>query len=188
MKKRLLSIGLIALLSMVNACASESNIQMVAPPVTEPANNTNPANQQANSSSFFQPERQITKIVSDIMNEYDHNKNNRIDYRATATEYNDYFRSNESNRYGKPTTPTVNGQPGRASISVYTKSKLFLAADKNTDGTIIPEELISFITENYDKNNDNILSSRGIAFWQDKDEYQFYYNDYRETYFKEIYL
>ena len=185
MKKRLLGISLVSVFSMLNGCGSQTS-EMVTPVVIESATTTP---DQASANSIFQPERRITSIVAGIFSEYDHNQNGTIDYRTTATTYNDYYRSNENNSYSSvQQTASINGSVPRSYIRIYTRNTLFLASDKNNDGLLTTEELISFITEKYDTNNDDILSSRGIAFWQAKDEYNLFNNDYKETFFRKTYI
>lgn len=192
MKKKLLSVGLFALFSMLNACGSQ-NTEMImpAPAVTEPVNNNqnpDPTHDQVNANSLLQPEIPVSRIANDIMYIYDHNKNGNIDYRSTATSYNDYYKSNENNRYiTRQNTSIVNNVTVPVSyIDVYTRTKLFLASDKNNDGMINAEELISFISEKFDTNNDDILSSRGLLFWKPKNEYQLFNAAYQEEYFKRM--
>ena len=190
MKKKLVGVSLIALFSITNGCASESNLASVQPPIQPivEAPVSSPE-QEANASSIFQPERPITKIVADIFSDFDHNKNGTIDYKSTATDYNDYYKANENNTYGNVQhTASFNNVPTRPYITVSTRTKLFVASDKNVDGTITTEELISFITEKFDENKDDILSSRGIAFWQDKNEYQLFNGEYKATFFKNMYV
>ena len=46
--------------------------------------------------------------------------------------------------------------------------------------------MIKFIKDKFDTNNDDILSSRGIAFWQDKDEYQLFNDKFGEVFLKNM--
>lgn len=190
-KKSLYFLSMFAVFSMLNACGSDNSTEMVMPVVSEPVNNKqnqDPTHDQVNANSLLRPEIPVTRIASDIMYIYDHNKNGNIDYKSTATSYNDYYKSNENNRYiTRDYTSTINNVTKTEKyIEVYTRTKLFLASDKNNDGMINAEELIAFISEKYDTNNDDVLSSRGLLFWKPKDEYQFFNADYKEEYFKRM--
>lgn len=181
MQKSILKFGLFSLL-LISGCASETNLQPTIP-VNQTVTDNNNQQNQANANSIFQPERKIIKIVNDIFNDYDHNKNGEIDYRSTATSYNDYYKSNENNRYGTTTTQINGGMPY---IRVYTRNSLFVASDVDNNGHVTQQEVIDFIKKKYDTNDDDILSSRGIAFWQEKDEYQLFNGAYGEVFFKNM--
>ena len=121
--------------------------------------------------------RTVRTISFKIMRNYDHNTNGQIDYRSTNTFWKSLIGRNESERR-HTSYSSINQE---ATFRVWTYAQLFLAADSDRDGVATQEEIASFITEAYDKDNDGILQTRGWwRFWREPEEGEFFKREMKE--------
>lgn len=97
----------------------------------------------------------INKLVSRIINAYDHNHNRQVDLKKPEPELE--------------RRETVHGQD-YIQYSTWTRKKLFEAADTNQDQVVTAEELTAQIKK-YDTNGDGKLETRGWV-WNPKKEYE----------------
>jgi Ca2+-binding EF-hand superfamily protein len=93
----------------------------------------------------------ISKLTTDIMNRYDHNKSGAIEYNNTK-EYKEVQVDKKNEK--KDDDDTFGTDYYR--IVTTDSSKFFKASDENNDGKVERHEVFKQIKK-YDKNNDNKL-------------------------------
>jgi Ca2+-binding EF-hand superfamily protein len=161
------------LLMMITGCANQSNLNFPDMPQEAPAENTIiDDSQQAEANGWF--DKSLRKIILDAMSRYDHDKSGSIEYRSSDTAWKTLIGKNENLKRVNSFSNTG------GSATTYTMSKLFVASDINRDGISTEEEITTFISKTYDKNQDGTLQSRGLKFWKDKDEYQLFKSEVGE--------
>ncbi len=157
-------------LLLLSACGNTSELNQ--PLLNElPAQNIQPETAPEDTATI-QSTHSIRSLVIDILYKYDHNKNGQLDYRDTNTFLKNLIHRNENHRYSN----SFSTRDGKSSLTTttYTMEKLFFASDVNHDGFTTPDEITKFIKTTYDKNNDELLDSRGWKFWKKPDEFQIY--------------
>lgn len=128
--------------------------------------------------------KSVNKIVTDILIQYDHNKNGTIELeRPTGGGFwrrvgNLLFWRDERVR-SVSSTYTLNDEL-TLTTRVYTQFPLFFAADANQDKQLTGEELHQFIAERYDTDHDGQLDAKGLAFWRAKNEIETFKADFGE--------
>jgi hypothetical protein len=131
------------------------------------------------------PASSIQRIVTDIMTNYDHNKNGVIDLERPKATGNILQRAaermkNPDERVRSNSSTYSNGDEITISSTVKTQHQLFVAADANGDKKVTRQELVSFISQNYDANKNGELESRGAKVWKPAEELQKFNKDFGE--------
>lgn len=107
----------------------------------------------------------IEQKADDILRAYDRNRDGYIDGRYETVRRTVHL----ENR-----APMHPGFPGGMDFwtrvtTTYSQGKLFMTADRNRDGWVSRRELVDQIRL-FDHNGNGHLESRGLAFWQPKQE------------------
>jgi hypothetical protein len=131
------------------------------------------------------PSSSIQRIVTDIMTNYDHNKNGSIELERIKPTGNMLQKAaqrakNPDERVRSSTSSYSIGDELTVNSSVRTQHQLFVAADANGDKKVTRQELVKFISENYDSNKNGELESRGAKVWKPAEELQKFEKDFGE--------
>jgi hypothetical protein len=127
----------------------------------------------------------IQRLVTDIMTNYDHNKSGAIELEPFKTSGNFIQKAaqrakNPDERVRSSTNSYTIGDELTVNSTVRTQHQLFVAADANGDKKVTRQELVKFISENYDSNKNGELESRGAKVWKPAEELQKFEKDFGE--------
>lgn len=109
----------------------------------------------------------VDQLASDILRRYDRNRDGFIDGRYETTRTTVHTAHHGSMRR-HPDFPEGYDYWTRTT-TVYSQGKLLAAADRNRDGLVTKRELADQIRL-FDRNHNGALESRGLAFWEPKNE------------------
>ena len=93
----------------------------------------------------------VNKFVNSIMNDYDFNRNGKIDLDKDET----YFDQDQTTQEGNMMYRTV---------TRFSYNDLFVKSDANNDGKVTKEEITDVVNK-YDTDKNGTLSARGFWDW-----------------------